>query len=379
MIITSDTLVLPPVQYASRASCMQGYGYPHASYNNGLIAAPGIHILALEGLVLVGNGFIVDHDAWTPIFGHEDLTFFPGYASILFHTGKCGRLIYDLLDAHKSQLTCIKVDTVITVLHYNCKVYGHFLLEIVPRLFVLKEFFKITGGSPPVLAYPTFLPKWIKKYIIEIWPDCNFLDFDVCKEYIAAGTTIVVSGDNLQSHPDIADLFTRFSQPKKSMFKKGETFAGLTSRFPTFGRNSNLELKSRKILLTRPDKHVSIRHLANFAELKMVAITRGFEIVEPSEFGSLKKQAIFFSQCSVVLGEFTSALHNTIFCPRDCFIGCMNYVNHYQESIASVIGHNLNYLISAQGAIPWDANNSYIISEQQFSKLIDDIETRINR
>lgn len=290
-------------------------------------------------------------------------------------------MIYDLIKKGKTDLTCLKVDSVITVLHFNCHVYGHFLVEIIPKIFVLKEFFKTTAkDAVPPLAMPTNIKAWVKRYIMEIWPECNFLWFDPRKEFVAAKNTFVVAGQQrLQEHPGIAQYFLGLGKESGSVVKKRESLHFvMLKQFLGFGKTFDPSRKGRKILLARPKIHFSKRNIANFARLKKIAICKGYEVVEPKSFGSLQEQANFFSQCSVVLGEFTSALHNTVFCPSGTIVGCLNYRNHYQESIAAVIGHNLNYILPDSGPIMRGVEQPYIISEQKFSQLIDDIEKKLN-
>jgi capsular polysaccharide biosynthesis protein len=378
MKLISDTLFLPPIQYESRTTCIEGYDYPPKTYNK-QIDTEGIHVLQLADVAVVGIGDIVDSYTWTPIFGHQDLLFFPPYVEKWHVEGKRQRLIYDLLNTGKNAFTCLQVDSVATTLHFNCNVYGHFLLEIVPKLFVLKEYFKKTEIQPvPPIALPSNTKAWVKNFILEIWPECSFLWFDPHKELIIAKYTYVVAGQLLQQHPGIAPYFLSFAKNNRSTVKSGKLLSNITSPFLGFSNKFDSGRENRKILLTRPKIHFSRRKISNFSRLKKIALNKGYEIIEPKSFGSLKEQANFFNQCSVVLGEFTSALHNTVFSPGGTIVGCMNYRNYYQESIAAVMGHNLNYVLPDSGPILKDAEQSYIISEQKFSQLIDDIEKRLN-
>ncbi len=380
MKLISNTLIFPALQYGSRATYIEGYHYA-SNPNNETINAQPVNVLCLQDVALLGIGYVVENKNWLPVFNFEDkgLPFFPDYVEILSPTWKGRPSIFDLLKAGKGNLNCIKVDTVISVLHYNCSVYGHLLLEILPKIFVLKTFFEKDGNllAPPI-ALPTTIKEWVKNYILEVWPECKFLWFDPYKEYVSAGVTFVVAGIEMQQHPDIANYFIDFAKTNTSTPKKLKNFSQELKQYLRFGNIYNSKNRGRKIVLARPKGHRR-QQIKNFANLEKIAIGKGYKVVEPSEFGSLKKQALFFSQCSVVLGEYTSAMHNTIFCPSGTFVGCINYRNHYQQSIASVIGHNLNYLIPEQGSLTWGSKESYTVSEAKFSRLIDDIENNMNQ
>ena len=377
MKLISNISIFPPLRYESRATYIEGYHYADCLSNKTINSYP-VNILLLQDVALLGIGYIVDIKTWSIIFNFEspELPFFPSYVEKLSSTWKGRPSIYELIKLNKNNLKCIKVNKVISVLHYSCSVYGHFLLEILPKIFVLKTYFQTDRNlSLPALALPSSINTWVKKYILEIWPDCKILWFDPYKEYIIADVTFIVTGAEMQQHPSIANYFIDFAINNIS---ESKNYYQELKQYLSFSKTYSSKITKPKIFLARSKKNRKTQ-IENFSNIEKIAIKKGFMIIEPSEFGSLKKQAYFFSQCSIVLGEYTSALHKAIFCPYGTFIGCINYRNHYQDTIASVMGHNLNYIMPDQGPLPWNSKKSYIVSESKFSRLIDDIEKYMNQ
>ena len=78
--------------------------------------------------------------------------------------------------------------------------------------------------------------------------------------------------------------------------------------------------------------------------MEACAADRGFEIVCPEEL-SLEEQVALFAGTGLVIGEYGSGLHNTLFSPPRTIVGSVRYPNSVQTRIAALMGQDVVYLI----------------------------------
>jgi capsular polysaccharide biosynthesis protein len=115
----------------------------------------------------------------------------------------------------------------------------------------------------------------------------------------------------------------------------------------------------QRIFIVRPDDHVKRNSIKNFADIESFLLEKGFKILDPSRSGSLREQARIFNKAKVIVGEFSSSLHNAIFSRKGSQIIALNFVNDVQNQIAVMRGHKIGYIVPTRGPVHWADKEPY--------------------
>jgi hypothetical protein len=311
---------------------------------------PGAQLRGLAGCSVIGRAFVYDREAEKLVFeAPAGEPFFPPYVKILAEnsdrtwTGSRYHPLPWVLDNFHA-LQPIRLEQCFTVLHYNL-VYGHFLGEMLPKLFLLKRLNQAGRRCP--LAFPLDTVGWLKSMVRELLPEVPLIEFDPNTQRIDADELFVICGDTFLASEGIIGDFADFS-----------------------GRSARAD---RRIFLVRPENHASRRQWRNEIDMAEIARKSGFEVVEPGSLGGLKAQARLFGAASHVVGEFTSALHNAVFSPPGSRVLAINRVNIYQWLIANSIGQYLDYVLPVGGAVSWDADQDFLVDTDLFHDAFESL------
>lgn len=214
----------------------------------------------------------------------------------------------------------IELEAAFIITHYNF-IWGHWLTEIFTKLFCIRLANRLGLNAPIVIA--SCAPPYIKDIISKILPSQEIVCFDHLRESLKVENLIL---------PHMMQVDYIFHH-----YLRGE--------LELLGRGS----RPRNIYVSRSD-HISqhaYRNLENAAELESVANSLGIEIVKP-ETMSWDDQVSTFAQAELVVGEFGSGLHNTLFSKAGCRVIALNWVgNDVQSRIANFRKHEIGYLLPA--------------------------------
>jgi hypothetical protein len=133
----------------------------------------------------------------------------------------------------------------------------------------------------------------------------------------------------------------------------------------------------RDIFLSRKARRKDkpdFRYWINEDEVERSLISRGFTSLAPETL-PLPTQIDTFRNAQIVVGELSSALHNTIFCPARTSIVQINPFNGVQKRLSLSLGHQLISIIPDSGKLAaWPPTEG----EQEFSvdvtKVLDAID-----
>jgi O-antigen biosynthesis protein WbqL len=284
-------------------------------------APPAIYIYGLRGHELGGWGLLQSKGR---VFLGPDV--FPSYFNHWLgkeshrlgeHWG--GSLL--LQDA-----SIIEVDTpVASVIHPNL-VYGHFLLEMFPRLYLLSKL--RTLGVPFILALPNRIAKWVTAIIGLYFSDDEILYYDPLTTRVRSPCFILPSmmHANYKFHPDFnvaIEELKRHVLPQKR-------------------RNA-----CDRIWISRR-RHSGRSWLRNEEEVESTMISLGFEVIHPQEL-TFPQQVQTFDAAKAVVSEYGSAVHNTLFSPRGARVFCLNRINWYQSGIGCLREQPMAYMMPSDG------------------------------
>lgn len=230
-----------------------------------------------------------------------------------------------------------KIDApVMLICARQAHIYGHFLLEMLPKLLFANDICR-NLDIPLHLIIEESLPTFARHLILRYAPEAQFIPYDKSREYLTVRKLIVPTtiGQNYFFHSAIKVFFLRMREAVLRGFSP-----------PT--QLSNAVKAKRGIFLSRQRlrqaKGWDSRVLRNAAELERAALDLGLLIIEPQEL-SLPEQVYLFSEATLIVGEFSSGLHNAIFRHSEARVIAFDRMNNVQERIAQLCSHNLIHLI----------------------------------
>lgn len=225
------------------------------------------------------------------------------------------------------RLRCID-EPVFVISHFNMSTYGHFLLEVLPKLLLARALRR--SGMPIRIAFPDDAPRV---------PALN----SIC----AADDLVTYASRRERLRMPLAWLPTQMTSLRHHLHR---SFVALLKALVVELRvdGETHPLPGPRLFLSRARHRRSFRRLRNEAELYAVAADYGFHLVHPQEW-SWPDQIRMFDRATHVIGEFTSALHNQVFSRPGTKIVSFGRLNPIATSVAASLGHEVGYLFPLGG------------------------------
>ncbi|MCV3769090.1 glycosyltransferase family 61 protein [Rhizobium sp. TRM95796] len=213
----------------------------------------------------------------------------------------------------------------IVALHPNW-IFGHFLLEMLPKLILLD---RIADPAIPLLVAANG-PGWMKTILGEVSRRPLF-EYDHKTSVVRAPECLALTNLAIGGwlRPEMRTAFELLR-------------AGLLLQTGVGRQGDWLYISRRK---TTSGWH----KIANEEEIEIALAEMGFAIIHPQEY-SFAQQVRLFHQARLVVGEYSSAMHNAVFCQPGACILCLNRINRYQEQIASAFDHRIGFVKPKDGA-----------------------------
>lgn len=234
--------------------------------------------------------------------------------------------------------------------HWNSGVYGHWLLEGMPKLLLLRQ----TAAHLPTfrIVLPRALPDWVTRWIELVLPDVVIERYDERKEYLRCEKLLIPT---VVMHPE------HFFHPL------------LSSLLDELCRSTSpLASERRKLFVTRVAAS-RYRKLANQSQIEEIAAQEGLTLFAPERL-SIAEQVRAFASADLVVGEFGSAMHGTLFSPSHTKVLCLNWINGMQSRIAQLKGQDVGYILPSDGVavkyVPGAAPVDYPIDAQAFRRCL---------
>jgi len=204
--------------------------------------------------------------------------------------------------------------------------FGHWLLDILPRLWVLRRALGSAADRVP-LAVPDDLPAFGRTLLaaMGIGPE-RLVAYARGTEALQAQTLMVPS----LMHEDY-----RFHPAARQFFD------GIAAAMPRLPGLPERILISRDGWRGGPVQ--AARRLLNGPELAAVLAPLGFVTVQPETL-PWPEQVALFAGARVVVGEHGSAMKNLVFAGAGTAVVNMHFLNQTQSLIAALRGHRMMYL-----------------------------------
>lgn len=207
-------------------------------------------------------------------------------------------------------------------------IYGHWLIDILPRLTSLRH--------PSIDRLPILLnlvPTWAGFFL-------EALDIDPGR---------------VRRHP--GRFFSLEQALLPTMCKTGSALAPRLLReawdlvLAHYQRNPLPGPPSPKIFLSRSRWGLRMRDFADRDTIDQHMIRRGYRVVHPQDL-AVREQIALMQGARIVVGEDGSALHNVAFCRPGAALGVLSTPerdNLYHFSICQIRGHKVGYCPVADG------------------------------
>lgn len=209
--------------------------------------------------------------------------------------------------------------------NWNSYTYGHWLLEGMPKLLLLK---RIASQLPPLrVILPASLPAWVSEWIELLLPKAAIERYEDASEYLVCELLLMptlLSSPEHFPHPELGRLLEDlrpFHHPTAN--HSGELFVSRVAPNP-------------------------FRELVNQAEIEQIASDHGLTLIKPETL-TIPEQIARFAHARLVVGEFGSAMHNTLFSPMRTHVFCLNWINPLQSHIGRLKHHHVGYLLPSGG------------------------------
>ncbi|WP_271084261.1 glycosyltransferase 61 family protein [Brevundimonas sp. NIBR11] len=234
------------------------------------------------------------------------------------------------------------------------RVYGHWLVDFIPRVRIARQ---ALGGDfhDHVIPVPATTPGWavtLLSQLCGVFEDQLFR-YDPATHHITFSEASVPTYGhaNYHFHPHVAAYWPTIPADRRQRRL-------CISRL-------NFEGKTDGVLKNFADRELFER----------LATNRGYELVYPETL-SIREQIDLFGQASHVIGEYGSALHNTLFSPQDAAVGAIRCPNDVQLRIAALKGQKSVICTPEQDWVSEEGVQCYATSEEtldQFFTVMDQI------
>lgn len=251
-------------------------------------------------------------------------------------------------------------EPVLLVFGPGSNVYGHWLLDFMPRIVIARQLMGATADDF-VLPLPSDTPDWVVRMIHTF---CGIDpgrfryysrndDLVICRRaclpsYAHSGTP----GD-YAPHPLMRTFYDQFGNPGAPRTK-------------------------RRICLSRRDQErhtLGVRRIFEQREtMERMAVARGFEIVQPEQL-SFPEQVELFRSAKCILGEHGSGMHAAVFADPGTIVATVGAWNRHQFNIASAFGQRSICMMRHQVIQGWDNTPfRFAVTEDDLAGLLEMIE-----
>ncbi len=257
--------------------------------------------------------------------------------------------------------TVIYADKIVPLLRAGDHIYGHWLIDILPIVWLSKRVVNITD-------YKYVVRNNIPAYAIDL-----LSYFDIGKENLI----FIDNKTQLKFENALYISNLRYNQILHPMIKD---FA-IDFKNKILGNNERGKLQStgNKIYLSRAEwkkeNRKKVRDLLNRKEIENYFLNKNFKVLYPEKY-SFQEQVEFFSKTKLLAGEDGSALHNSIFMDAGTEIICLKGKKNHsliQASLCSALDQKISYIIGDSDEEPCDRNSSYSINKKYLEIIFHNI------
>jgi len=225
--------------------------------------------------------------------------------------------------------------------------YGHFLIDVLPRLFIAERMLGQDFRGALVLL-PHNLPAWGRQIFDFIFPGVRTVTFDPNQYSLRLRRAI------LPTHCHKYYMFHPFART---------LFQHLLARAEPIAPSEPAEF----IFLSRAGIS-SNRKTEDFEEIETYAASLGAKVLRPEAI-NWREQLGYFAAARLVVGEYGSALHNTIFANDGVRTLAINRLQFLQSFIGALNKQRLTYLLPSSSQTE-DGTRRFMIDHEAIKRSL---------
>lgn len=254
-------------------------------------------------------------------------------------------------------------DEVVCLVRPGDHIFGHWLIDILPRVWMTEKF------SPNRVKY--IVSESVPTFALELMRSLGVNHDRVIKWDGKAGYL------NLHNVWNPSPLrYDQFSHPKLSNFA-----ADLENRYQAYPT----EKLNGAVFITRKawnnDKKVVQRELLNSDKITNLLRERGCQIISQEQL-SFADQIQLYRSAKIIIGEDGSALHMSIFGTQSLRLGNLRSDANgslIQGGLCSIMGQRIGYVFGqAVDKITKGRNSGFCINESDIDALLIGLKSKLN-
>jgi capsular polysaccharide biosynthesis protein len=242
-------------------------------------------------------------------------------------------------------------ETVVLLCGPAYQMYGHWLVDFLPRLHVL------TALGYDICSLRYLLPhnlidfsyQWLS--LLGISKD-QIISYDVVTEQCRIRHALIPTG--LRGNSRASPLLRSAMQDFKGRLQQNPAAPA-----------------TRRLYISRRAWPNFSRNLSNVEAVETVFEKHGFEMIAPEKL-TIKQQVQLFSESLILAGEYGSALHNSIFAPRQATVmalrGTEGHPGFLQSGLCEALGQTYGYVFGKTEAM--NGGQEYSIELDQLELCI---------
>ena len=250
-------------------------------------------------------------------------------------------------------------DLVVSLAGPGLLIYGHWLVDFLPKLYLLK----LSGIDPFAVKYilpantPRFAISWLQMFGIS---ERQLVFFETHAEVVGATRLVVPTllRTNGRTHP---------------LFRPAIEY--LLSLIPRYGNRTVEDGTRRRLYLSRGVPGPEGRKLLNRQAIEQIAVDQGYSIVKPESL-SIADQLTLYSRAKSIVGEYGSALHGSMFAPPKTVVCALRasarHPGFLQSGVCQAMGQKIGYVFGSAGE--HDVAQEFTIPEDDFKRALALIE-----
>jgi capsular polysaccharide biosynthesis protein len=228
-------------------------------------------------------------------------------------------------------------------------VYGHVLLEMMPKLFLLNFLKQL--GMDFAIALPQHAPIFFRDLIDIFVPGGRVVEYDAVTQVISAPFALVPSMMNrgYEYHPAFKMMVSEL---------KANCRGSLRAKSP-----------SRVFLSRRKLSQMYDQRIAGADLVEDMFRRHGFVVIHP-ETMSFREQVDLYAGVQVLAGAAGSGLHNSVFLPPGATVISLGFRNELQEKRCRFFAQNL-HIVEAPSV------TTTVKGSVEFQKTISRLEEKV--
>jgi O-antigen biosynthesis protein WbqL len=113
--------------------------------------------------------------------------------------------------------------------------------------------------------------------------------------------------------------------------------------------------------------------LSNREEIENIAIANGLRMIAPETL-PIRDQVKLFSGSRLIVGEYGSGMHNTLFSTDRALVLCLNYMDVCQSRLSQLRRYQVGYVLPSNGQpVKWQEGvglREFHIDPTQFARAL---------